>query len=165
MSHCPYCGVDQSATLREAWSFHVPHMPPSQNDFKAAWPPKGATLAKLRQIMIAKAVGYSKLVEAWGARLAEAGHRSGLYSATVKRRVIFTRILGPRNRLLDQPNFIGGIKPVLDALVNVEGLVDDSAKHFEGYYHQRKQRPGEEPGLGVDIEEPEPAQGELTKGK
>lgn len=70
--------------------------------------------------------------------------------ATVKRHVTFVRNYTGREREMDHANLIGGMKGVVDAMVRVGLLVDDSPKWFEGEY---KQIHSDRSGLHVRIEE------------
>ena len=66
--------------------------------------------------------------------------------ATGKRRVTWERILGPRQREFDEPNLIGGLKPI---------LVDDSPRWYEGVYRQVTDSRQDGPAIRVTIEEVE----------
>ena len=55
-----------------------------------------------------------------------------------KRMICFTRPYGGRVKQMDQDNFIGGCKPVLDALVKLGWIKDDSPQFVECIYNQIK---------------------------
>jgi hypothetical protein len=74
-------------------------------------------------------------------------------TATGKRRITWTRILGPRQRLFDEMNFIGGLKALADSATAAGLLVDDKPKFYEGVYRQDDTRRAEGPALEVLIEE------------
>lgn len=71
---------------------------------------------------------------------------------TKRRRVTFTRCYAGRDREMDRANMIGGMKPVLDAMVRAGLLVDDSPKWLDDRYEQQRVGKGED-GLRVLIEE------------
>ena len=79
--------------------------------------------------------------------------RHNIPIATGKRRVTWERILGPRQHEFDEPNFIGGLKPVLDGLVRSGLLVDDRPKFYVGRYGQVHTMRTEGPALRLAIEE------------
>lgn len=153
---CPLCHGHVEAPVSAAWRFFVAEQPPSQNSFKSgAWPPQHATLKQLRRLMIAKATAYTNLVKRWQKLLRGPAATAGITAAEGedRRRITFTRLMSSRHRHMDHGNLVGGCKAVVDACVHIDLLVDDSAKHFEGYYHQRRATEGEEPGLLVHVEE------------
>jgi hypothetical protein len=87
---------------------------------------------------------------------AEASFRHGFSEcppATGKRRVTWERILGPRQREFDEPNLIGGLKPLLDGMVRAGLLVDDSPRWYEGVYRQVTGNRQDGPAIRVTIEE------------
>ena len=55
---------------------------------------------------------------------------------TKKRRVIFDRYIAGRSRRYDRANFVGGCKPLVDALRSCQLLVDDSERWLDDYYRQ-----------------------------
>lgn len=61
--------------------------------------------------------------------------RQGGPTGPGKRRVTITR---HSSRLLDVDNLVGGCKPVIDAMVKLGWLVDDSPEHVVVTYHQAK---------------------------
>jgi hypothetical protein len=154
VDRCPLCGGGPAPAGAARWVIHVDEQPPTQNDFRAGtWPPKTAGAKELRRILYARAAAYSNLIERWRALLLVELKRVRAWSATGRRRVTFTRLLGPRTQYFDQFNLVGGLKPVVDALVHLQALVDDSPARFEGYVHQRRCEPGERPGLRVELVE------------
>lgn len=151
---CGVCGVTPAPPGAARWTCHVERMPPSQNDFKAGgYAPPGATMADLRKILAGRATAYERLVEQWRDLLRTALMGAAVWKATGRRRVVFTRLLGSRNHFLDHFNLCGGLKPVVDAMVHLEALVDDDLKHCDPHANQRRVEPGEVPGLRIEITE------------
>ena len=70
-----------------------------------------------------------------------------------KRRVKITRY---SSGTLDQGNFIGGCKALIDSLVDLGWIVDDSPKWVTIEYCQEKKRNGD--STGIEIYEPTEAQ-------
>lgn len=59
------------------------------------------------------------------------------------RRATVVRWFGTRKRAFDFANFVGGCKPLIDALVEAGLFVNDSPKYFLGYYQQRRSPTGD----------------------
>ena len=146
-----------------SWVLHVPRMPPSQNDFKSGgMPKKGASVRQLWAFIRGRAFAYEKLVQDWRRDLEVVCREAGVWRAEGPRSIWFTRLMSPRNRMLDVFNLAGGLKPVVDAMVHLDLLVDDDPAHFRPILpDQRRCQPGEVPGLRIVITELEPDQGEL----
>jgi len=107
---CGLCGGSPAPAGAARWVVHVPEQPPSQNAFKAGlFPPKGATFAQLRKLMLGQAGSYGRLVETWRKLLADKLLAAACWKATGRRRVVFTRLMGPRNKAFDAFNAVGGI--------------------------------------------------------
>ena len=124
-----------------AWVFTVPINTLSQNRLYAArsfW----ARDALKKELRDAAQAAFSLM------RI-----RHNIPIATGKRRVTWERILGPRQHEFDEPNFIGGLKPVLDGLVRSGLLVDDRPKYYTGRYGQVHTMRTEGPALRLAIEE------------
>lgn len=51
---------------------------------------------------------------------------------------LFRRNWGKGKRQFDQANLIGGFKPLIDAMIKVGLIADDSPDLFKGYYKQKK---------------------------
>jgi len=126
----------------QAWVLYLPINVPSQNtlygnvrDHKAArWKYRGHR--DKAELLFRSARNNKRIPPARG-----------------KRRVTWERILGPRQREYDEPNFVGGLKPIIDALVRVGLLVDDKPKYYEGRYGQVTERRGDGPALRVTLED------------
>jgi hypothetical protein len=73
--------------------------------------------------------------------------------ATKCRRVTFTRLYAKGGQLFDRGNLIGGLKPLLDALVRRDLLIDDSEKWVEDYYAQQLSDDPRRVGVLVVLEE------------
>lgn len=54
------------------------------------------------------------------------------------RHVMFIRNIGKRGRLLDDDNFVGGLKPLRDVLTEKGYIWDDDKPHLKAYYKQVK---------------------------
>jgi len=67
-----------------------------------------------------------------------------------KRKVEITRIYGSPYKQLDEDNFKGGLKPLLDTLTNKGWIYNDDATHLECTYNQLKIPT--EPDYGEDRE-------------
>jgi hypothetical protein len=77
----------------------------------------------------------------WGDVLAAKANLARIPSAKrVWRRVVFTRIVDTPRMLYDFGNLVGGLKPIVDAMVDVGLLVDDSPRWLNDHYHQRVER-------------------------
>lgn len=96
--------------------------------------------------------GYKKERAKWEAALMHAMSPLGPCHATQFRRVTFERCYAGKQRICDLPNLVGGLKTVLDAMVRVGLLVDDSPDQFEGHFRQRKVDAAER-GTLITIEE------------
>ncbi len=79
---------------------------------------------------------------------------------------LFERQWGKGKRVFDQANLIGGFKPLVDSMVKIGLIKDDSPDLFKGYYTQKKSSSG----VGfiriqklIPIEELEVALGELSE--
>lgn len=124
MSACRWCGGDADAPITAAWEFLIPRDSPSQNEIAANHGPGRFAYGQVRD-------EFSILV------LAEK-MRQRIPRAAARRRVTFTRLYSGRHRRRDRGNLIGGLKPLLDVLVRLELLVDDSEKHVEDHYLQER---------------------------
>lgn len=49
---------------------------------------------------------------------------------------LIERVYGPRNREFDFANLVGGAKPLVDSLIDLDVIEDDSPAHFECAYDQ-----------------------------
>lgn len=67
--------------------------------------------------------------------------------------VVFTRVLGPRQRLWD-PDSVGrgSAKQIVDVLTDLGWWIDDSAKHIRHFdYRQDTTRRGEGPAVHIEV--------------
>ena len=71
--------------------------------------------------------------------------------AVAKRRIVWTRLLGYRERLFDHGNLVGGMKPIVDAAVLQGLLADDTPALYEGAYLQADDDRTAGPALRVEI--------------
>lgn len=123
MTACPQCGYLEGSIARE-WRFFVPLEPPTANELAHN---KGGGRWR-----------YAKLRDQYVLLVRAAMNRGGIPKATGRRRVRFTRLYTGRGKARDRVNGAAGMKPLLDALVRCELLVDDSEQWVDDYYHQRR---------------------------
>ena len=103
------------------WRIEVGELTPSQNKLARLYRHHSA-YRKLRDRM-----------EGW----VMAGRLNGrIPTAQGKRRVTIRRCVRSRRYLLDRGNFVGGCKPLLDALCRQGLLVDDREECLEDVYEQ-----------------------------
>lgn len=120
------------------WECRLPVLAVSQNSLHAKGTVRWAYTKYKRQVM-------SALVEATEVEGQEWPNAKG------KRRVLLTRYWAKKQRAYDRINLAGGMKPVLDCLVELGLLVDDNEAYCEDHYAQ--EGPSDQPGIGVVIEE------------
>lgn len=119
---CSLCGGDPHARVATSWSFRVNRDAPTQNVMGnnrggGRWAYKKERQEWLRWILI---------------------ERPCIPEAEAKRRVTITRCYSGNQKLRDHGNLVGGLKPVVDALVLSGTIKDDSPHWVEIYYHQRR---------------------------
>ncbi len=136
MKSCPYCCADFDAVITKTWRFDIPVQPPSQNVVAQN---KGKSRHRYKEVRDT----FEYLLNAERVRL-------GVPKATVKRRVIITRLYTGRGQRRDRGNLIGGCKPLVDALHRTGLLVDDAEQWVDDYYHQHK---CDRSGTLIDLEE------------
>lgn len=119
-----------------SWSFFVPLEPPSQNKISGN---KGRSRYKYKDIRD----NYRMLFENQMILL-------DIPPATVRRRVLVTRIFTGRSRRFDFGNLVGGCKPLLDAMTLVGMILDDKELYLEDHYYQER---SDEGGAHIVIEE------------
>jgi hypothetical protein len=124
VSACRLCGGDAEAVVAAAWEFCVPIQPPSQNDIAMNHGNSRFRYSRIR-------TDFETYVRAQVMLLK-------IPRATARRRVTFTRLYTGRGQRRDRGNLIGGMKPVLDALVRQGLLVDDREEYCEDYYRQER---------------------------
>lgn len=127
---CKFCGGDSSLAVTARWENFLPLEPPSQNlvgNNKGTWRVRKA---------------YAKYRDDYQLLLAHWKNRASIPDATKRRRVTLTRYYSrtgrKRGQERDRINNAGGMKPLLDAMVNVRLLVDDKPGDVEDYYDQCK---------------------------
>ena len=122
--HCPICRYSFFDRVVQEWGFYIPHKVPSQNEMHND---SAGNKYKYKQ--------YRSVFEDY-CRIA----RLGLHipEATRARRVLLYRYTGHRGRIYDYANFVGGCKPVIDAMVNMHLLVDDKEDMMRASYAQEK---------------------------
>lgn len=105
-----------------SWTFKVMELTPSQNRLARAYR-HHAVYKLLRDRM-----------EGW---VMVGRMNAQIPVATGKRKVTISRIVRSRRYLLDRGNFVGGCKPLLDAMIRQQLLVDDREALLEDVYEQR----------------------------
>jgi len=144
MTACPTCGRIAPVVLR-SWE---------------TWIDAKVESANMRSVNAGTSRwGYAKKRDEWIMRWRAAGWLTddlrGFATFAIKadghrRHVTFTRRYAGREREMDHANLVGGMKGVVDAMVRVGLLVDDSPKWFEAEYVQVR---SDRSGLHVRIEE------------
>lgn len=114
---CVMCGYNNEAVVLNAWAFYVPQGLPTQND-----------ITKVNRFE------YKRTRDIWHKYLLAIKMGARIPDAYDKRRVTVYRAMGYRRSAYDRVNFMGGCKPVIDAMVKVAMLIDDSAAHMEDHY-------------------------------
>jgi hypothetical protein len=107
------------------WTLVIDRDPPSQNTL----PAKGRH---------GSSFAYARERDLWVMLFMVAARSAGVPRVAAPRRVTFTRRYSGRKQLRDHANVIGGMKPVVDAMVRAGLLVDDSPEWFEAYYRQER---------------------------
>lgn len=128
---CIACGYDASAVVAFRWSFFVELDSKSMNVYLSnAGPTRFA---------------YKRERQAWQLMIRSAINKTvrspSMPRATRFRRVTLTRFYDGRQQLRDADNYIGGCKPLLDALVCNGVLLDDSADFAQVIYKQERRPP------------------------
>jgi hypothetical protein len=141
MAKCPYCGGDPDASVVGRWEVFLPLQPSSQNEMTVK-SMKGAFAARRKYKMLRD--GYGWLLKNWKGR-------DNIPLPSGRRRAMITRYYTSTGRPFDKGNLIGGMKPLLDAMVLVDLLIDDNEDTLEDHYGQ--QRVDGEPGVHVVLEE------------
>lgn len=116
--------------------------------------PSQNKLYKMRNHHAARAL-YKRLRDEAHKQFVYERHIHGIPLAKGKRSVTWCRILGPRQKLFDEPNFVGGLKPIIDGMVRSSLIIDDKPEYYVGSYRQDSTRRNEGPALVVNIEERE----------
>lgn len=135
---CTYCGVDPSVSVLARWDLHLPLPPPSQNDLSSA---RGGR---------AKRFKYKGWRDRYQAAVRAAADAVGVPQAARIRRVTFIRLYAGRMQRFDYGNLVGGMKPLLDAMVRERLLRDDREEFLDDHYHQMRSEPV---GVRILIEE------------
>lgn len=138
---CPKCGYNAAQVISCAFEFQTTRDAPSLN----------------RRLSNSRAKGheYRRIRDAWrlelrAARLqheipyATSGHQIDDYLVNPsswpvvdgKRRITIVRRYGGRGRKRDRDNLIGGMKPVIDAIVLEHLVKDDDERNVELHYQQ-----------------------------
>ncbi len=130
----------------KAWVLHVPMKPPNLNDHRVNR--AGGKSSGARAAFAAQAARYRKARGQWVVLLRNQKQISECPDATAKRRVLYVRIMGPREKEWDYDNLVGGGKMVFDAMIGAGLPVDDSSKWSD---RENKQERGAESGLRVEV--------------
>lgn len=142
MSACAMCQWDEAARVAARWECRISVLAVSQNQLHAKGTNRWAYQKHKRALMTA-------MEAAW--RTGDATTACWLRASKAPRRVTITRYWAKGQRAYDRTNLAGGMKPLLDCLVELGLLVDDSEQWCKDYY--RQQGPCDQPGIGVVIEE------------
>jgi hypothetical protein len=138
---CARCHYDPDQRVTASWSFLICRDPPSLNQriFNAG-------NSRWR---------YQKERDTWATELmvARGNGRIPKAKAGSRRRVTLERIYGGRMQERDLDNLVGGMKPIVDALVLQGFIVGDTAKDVELHYGQIREDGTAARGLRVLIEE------------
>jgi hypothetical protein len=123
---CSKCGYDEDAPVLASWTFVIARPVVSLN--------RGSTNKGANRWEYAS----ERSAWAWHLRAHRLDQRIPL--ATELRRLTLTRLIGPRCRAFDRDNLIGGLKPVVDAMVRELLLTGDAEQHAEVHYLQEKHK-------------------------
>lgn len=124
---------------RGIWQFAIPLNVPSANT------------AGKNSKDFAQRKKYQKLRDEAGLWLKGAKNLLAIPDATEKRSILWTRILGPGQRVYDDSNFVSGLKPIEDQAVACGLLIDDKNKWYERLTDQTSEDRGMGPALRVMI--------------
>lgn len=128
------------------WVLRIAMKPPNLNDH--AVNRAGGRSRAGRQALAAQAGQYRKARDGWTLLVKNAAQLASCPAATGKRRVVYVRIMGPRERSWDEDNLIGGGKMVFDALKSAGVLVDDNRALCEREYREER---GPASGLRMEV--------------
>lgn len=134
---CISCGWDAAAIVTWSYELVLPLTWPSQNTMGAIH--RGAAGAKYRRTR-AHFEGCLRK------------YKYNVPAAKGFRRAWLTRHWGHRKRAYDTGNLIGGCKALVDALVALGYLYDDTPEYFLGSYHQEKAVDGKD-SISIRLEE------------
>ncbi len=145
MSRCDCCGHDPKLiNWDRSWAFVLPLEPPSQNQVSGNRASQRHKYKKLRdQFELLLRVESRKLKIPRMAEFNDRGHPH-------RRWVRMTRLFKNRVYLRDKVNNAGGMKLLLDALVNEKLLVNDTEHLVEDVYAQEY---GKIVGVRIEIAE------------
>lgn len=108
--------------------------PPTQNELGANKGGRGAWWQ------------YAATKKLWASHIPPCPHHQ---RAAGPRHLRVTRVLGHRERAYDTMNLVGGLKPIVDLLVECGYLVDDRDQEFSFSVHQRRPAPSEPSPLTI----------------
>lgn len=134
---CPSCSWDLEAVVLWSADLVLPLTWPSQNTMGAIH--RGSAGWKYRRYRAAFEGCLRKYTKA-------------VPKATKFRRAWLTRCWGRRKRAYDMGNLIGGGKALIDGMVTLGYLIDDSPEYFLGSYHQEKAVDGKD-SIRIRLEE------------
>lgn len=160
---CSRCGhVESPAATAAAYQTLIPRDPPSLNRRLSNTRTSGHAYRKVRnewlmwvrRARLEAGIPYVPMVVKTSMK-SPAGlvtNESSWPVALGKRRVTITRIYGGKSKRRDHDNFVGGLKPVLDAMVLERLITDDSDDHVDLKYVQRPSAVPAERGLELLLE-------------
>lgn len=140
MTACSRCGYDPDVKVTASWSFLIQRDPPTMNEriFNAG-------NSRWR---------YRKERDLWASEfmVARGNTRIPKARANERRRVTLERVYNGRMQERDRDNLIGGMKPIVDALVMQGLILGDSPDLAEIHYNQVREPGTMSRGLRVTIE-------------
>lgn len=136
-SVCPMCAYDFGAVVTSRWQVTIPMALMSQNQLKGNgrhdW--KYKAFRNKAEALLSSELELNKVPAADRAR-----------------RGIITRWYGKGRRKFDQENVVGGSKPLLDVMQNLQLIINDNTKYWQGFYKQRKSPDGQD-YITIELEE------------
>jgi len=152
VSACRYCGVDPELRVIARWEVFLPLATFSQNSRGASNKGRGRIEYRNKRdsytfLLLAEARKRGIPTEAPLAvklRTNRKGERQVIFETRKTRprfgarRVVLTRLYTAREHEYDRGNLIGGMKPLVDAMVIAGLLYDDSPACLDDHYKQRR---------------------------
>lgn len=133
---CGSCGQPIPEDFSAFWEFEIPVEPPTQN--LVAYNKGGGRFV------------YKKYREAFAWHLLAVSRQLRIPIAAGRRRVFITRLYTGHGQQRDRGNVVGGCKPLLDAMVAVKLLRNDTEDDVIDLYDQER---ADRAGARIRIEE------------
>lgn len=128
------------------WTLIIDTRPPNLNDHLVNR--SGGHSAAFKRAYAATAGRYRRVRDQWTLLIRNQMQWASCPNATGARRVVYTRIMGTREREWEFDNLVGGGKPVFDAMKRAGLIVDDSVKLCMREYAQER---GAKSGLRLEV--------------